>query len=427
MPKYTEFIPHVPTPKQEAFLWLNCLDAFFGGAAGGGKSDALLMAALQYVDIPKYNAILIRDTFKNLSMVGSLMDRANEWLRPTKAHWDGDNKRWRFPSGATLSFGYLDGPNDHFNYQSAEFQFVGIDEAVNIRENQALYMFSRLRRLKGSSVPIRFRCASNPPTREQIAKGQWVKDRYVNKFSREKDVVFIPSFLRDNPFLDKDEYVKSLMNLDPITRAQLLEGDWEINAKGELFDRAWFEIVDVAPAEMERVRYWDLAATDYDPAKRKQKENKGQEPAFTSGCKMGKTPSGVYYIENVLRFQKTPRYVEALVRQTADTDGRSVDVWMEQEPGSGGKNTIDHYRRNILPEYHFRGNCPQGSKIERAMPLSSQAEAGNIKLVRGHWNKDFLDEIELFPNGKFKDQIDSASGAFDMLACHGIQVRMRMV
>ena len=137
-PKLTKYIPHTPTPKQEAFLWLNCLDAFYGGAAGGGKSDALLMAALQYVDVPGYNALLIRNTYANLSKPDGLMDRAADWLTHTDAKWEGDDKRWRFPSGATLSFGYLDGPRDHFNYQGPAYQFVGIDEVVQIRRGIGL-------------------------------------------------------------------------------------------------------------------------------------------------------------------------------------------------------------------------------------------------------------------------------------------------
>jgi predicted phage terminase large subunit-like protein len=96
-------------------------------------------------------------------------------------------------------------------------------------------------------------------------------------------------------------------------------------------------------------------------------------------------------------------------------DGKAVRIGMEQEPGSAGKDTIDHYRRMILPEFAFHADKVSGSKYERAVPLSSQAEAGNVKVVKGYWNEAFFDEIELFPDGKFKDQVDSTSGAFNML------------
>jgi hypothetical protein len=127
----TKYIIHDPTPKQAAFLLLDCIDAFYGGAAGGGKSDALLMGALQYVDIPGYNALLMRDTYQNLIKPEALMDRAHEWLHNTDAHWDGNKKCWRFPPGATLSFGHLENPKDHFNYDSAAYHYIGIDEVVS--------------------------------------------------------------------------------------------------------------------------------------------------------------------------------------------------------------------------------------------------------------------------------------------------------
>ena len=422
LPKLTKYIRHRPTPKQLAFLLLDCEEAFYGGAAGGGKSDALLMAALQYVDKPKYDAILIRDSYKNLSEPEALIPRSHEWLQDTDAHWSGEHKRWNFPSGASLSFGYLDGPLDHFNYQSAAFQFVGIDEIVNIRENQALYMFSRLRRLIDCpDVPIRFRAASNPPTREQLERGAWVKDRYVNKYTRANDVVFVPAWLDDNPYLDKIEYRKTLAKLDPITRRQLEEGDWEIHAKGRMFDRAWFEIVRSAPIEMERVRYWDLAGTDLDLSRK-------NEPARTAGCKMGRASDGVEYIESMIKFQKSARYIEQIVAQTAYIDGQEVRIYMEQEPGSSGKNLIDFYRRKILSQFAFYGNPAQKSKIANWMPFASYAEAGNVKLVEGYWVPDFLDEIELVPDGQFKDQADAAAGAHNVLGqIIGVEPRFTVV
>jgi predicted phage terminase large subunit-like protein len=402
------------------FLKLTCLDALYGGAAGGGKSDALLMAALQYVDQPGYHAILIRDTYKNLSMPEALMDRSMQWLYNTDAQWLGENKTWVFPSKSTISFGYLDGPNDHFNYQSSEFQFVGLDEAVNIRENQALYMFSRLRRLKNSTAPIRFRCASNPPAREQVARGEWVKRRYIDKHTKDDGNIFIPSRLNDNPYLDATVYVKSLDKLDPITRAQLLNGDWDIKVDGRMFSRDWFKIAKIAPKEVvKRVRYWDMAATE--PSK------KNVDPDYTSGCKMSITQDGIFYIESIIRFRKKPRETEATIRQVADLDGKDTAIWIEQEPGSSGKSIIDHYRRHILPEFIFYGDKASGSKSERATPFSSQAHAGNVYLVDGAWCRDFLDEIELFPDGNHDDQVDSCSGAFDKLFITGAEPRISII
>jgi len=161
-PRMTKYIPHKPTPKQAAFLLLPVREAFYGGAAGGGKSDALLMAALQYVDMPGYSAILFRRTFSDLALPGALLERSTEWLKPTDAKWDDNKKTWHFPSGATLTFGYLEHENDKYRYQSSEFNFIGFDELTQFTESQYRYLFSRLRRLKGSEVPLRMRAASNP-------------------------------------------------------------------------------------------------------------------------------------------------------------------------------------------------------------------------------------------------------------------------
>ena len=92
------FIPQAPTAKQAEFLAFDGLEALYGGAAGGGKSSALLMAALQYVHVPGYAALILRRTYADLSLPGAIMDRAHEWLQGTGATWNGTEKRWTFPS-----------------------------------------------------------------------------------------------------------------------------------------------------------------------------------------------------------------------------------------------------------------------------------------------------------------------------------------
>ena len=140
------YIPHQPFLRQRMFLGLTCEEALYGGQAYGGKSDTLLMGALQYVDVPGYAALLLRRTFKDLSLPGALMERASEWLKPTPAHWSGETKTWTFPSAATLTFGYLDAENDKYQYQSSEFQYIGFDELTQFTDTQYTYLFSRIRR-----------------------------------------------------------------------------------------------------------------------------------------------------------------------------------------------------------------------------------------------------------------------------------------
>ncbi len=184
--------------------------------------------------------------------------------------------------------------------------------------------------------------------------------------------------------------------------------------KGGMFEREWFEIVPEAP-EARAVRYWDLAATAEEP---------GKDPDWTAGLKMT-LKDGVYFIEDVQRARKSPQGVERLIKQTAELDGRQTQIAMEQEGGSGGKITIDHYARKVLVGYEFRGKPSTGSKTERARPFSAAAEAGNVKLVKGTWNAAFLDEVGMFPRGKHDDQVDSASGAFNILARPEREIRIR--
>ena len=376
------------------------LEVFYGGSAGGGKSDALLMSALQYVDVPGYSAILFRRTYADLSLPGALMDRAAEWLGPTNAVWSDKAKTWKFPGGASLTFGYLENEADKFRYQSAEFAFCGFDELTQFTESQYRYLFSRLRRLKTSSVPLRMRSASNPGG----IGHDWVKQRFIVE-GKEHGRLFIPARMTDNPYLDTEQYMEGLEKLDSTTRAQLRDGDWSARSQGTKFRREWFEIVDARPEGMQLVRYWDMAATE---------PKHGSDPDWTAGALVG-VKDGITYICDMKRLRGTPQTNEAIVKQTAQLDGIGVAVRMEQEPGSSGVKAIDDYRRRVLLGWDFTGIPSTGSKEVRANPVSSQAEAGNVKLVAGTWIGDFLDEADSFPDGTHDDQIDAVSGAFGCL------------
>lgn len=240
-----QYIPHRPTPKQRLFLMMPHREVLFGGRAGGGKSDALLMAALQYVDVPGYAAIIFRKTFTDLSLPGALIDRSKDWLTG-KARWNSTQHKWLFASGAVLQFGYLQDKNDKYRYQSSEYHFVGFDELTQFEEEDYTYLFSRMRRVKNFEIPLRFRAATNPGN----VGHQWVKRRWdigpqvINGktcyVGRNKNRPFIPSTLADNPYLDEEEYADSLRELDPVTREQLLNGDWGVKADGR-FKLGWMK------------------------------------------------------------------------------------------------------------------------------------------------------------------------------------------
>ena len=172
---------------------------------------------------------------------------------------------------------------------------------------------------------------------------------------------------------------------------------------GGLFKRDWFEIVDMAPVDAQRCRGWDTAATEA-----------GGD--YTVGVRMSES-DGVFYVEHVSRAQVSPHGVDVSMRSLAEADGMACRVREEQEPGASGKAVIAARTRS-LAGYDYGGISATGDKIVRAGPLRSQAEAGNVKLVRGSWNEDYLQELEGFPYGAHDDQVDASAVAFNELAAH---------
>lgn len=224
------------TPKQAELICDESYELLYGGAAGGGKSYGLLCTALQYAMEPGYHALILRRTYKQLSMADSILSIAKEWLIG-KAKWNGDTYTFTFPDSlATLQFGHMDSADARFNYQGAAFQFVGYDELTQFEEVTYTYLNSRIRRPSDSRIPLRRRNTSNPGG----IGHEWVYKQFINPDTRPAGVRFISAKLDDNPNLDREEYQKSLASLDPLTRAQLLNGDWDAVAGGR-FLREWLD------------------------------------------------------------------------------------------------------------------------------------------------------------------------------------------
>lgn len=417
-PKEPEFCPEEPSLTQKVFLRTYALEALFGGAAGGGKSSALLMSALQYVDVPGYSAILFRRTFADLSLPGALMDRFKSWIANyDDIHWNANSYVATFPSGARISFGYLNNTNDYLRYKGSEFQFIGMDEVTEIRESDYRYLFSRLRRPASgpvSQVPLRMRAASNPAP-------NWVRQRFIVEGQKEGRI-FVPSLLTDNPGIDAASYRQALSALDPVERRRLEMGDWWSTSLGTLFNREDFVIVDpmdVPPvtSAARAVRFWDLAATE--------PHSGNPDPDWTVGTLM-MFDQGIAYILDVRKIRAKGDRVEQLVAQTALEDGLTVPIRMEQEPGSSGKALVDQYARYVVPGYDLIGIRASGDKVTRARPFAAAVANGNVRLVRGAWLTDWLDEFASFPEAcHHDDQVDSAVGAFTHLAGLGLPQRKR--
>ena len=171
---------------------------------------------------------------------------------------------------------------------------------------------------------------------------------------------------------------------------------------GGFFEWQKLQIAETLPKMQRVVRFWDKAGTD-------------SGGAYTAGVKMGLGQDGLFYVMDVVRGQWSAPQRERTIRATAELDGIAVKQWIEQEPGSGGKESAEATVRN-LAGYSVEAERPTGDKAVRAEPFAVQVEAGNVRMVRAEWNQAYIDEMKTFPVGKYKDQMDASGGAFNKLA-----------
>jgi len=228
---YVAFMPN--EGPQTDFLAASEKDVLYGGAAGGGKSFAMLIDPLRYCHFPEHRALILRRSMPELR---ELIDKSRE-LYPKAfkgAKFKEVEKLWQFPSGAKIEFGFLERDADVYRYQGQAYSWIGFDEITHLpTEFGWNYLASRLR-TTNPELPTYLRCTANPGG----VGAHWVKKRYIepheeNKTFKGSDGLtrkFIPARLQDNPFLAEDgEYERMLLSLPAVQRKQLLEGNWEIN------------------------------------------------------------------------------------------------------------------------------------------------------------------------------------------------------
>jgi predicted phage terminase large subunit-like protein len=261
------------------------------------------------------------------------------------------------------------------------------------------------------------RSASNPGGRGH----EWVKRRFVDPETRIARTVYLPARLDDNPYIDAEDYVRSLQEMHPTHWRRLLHGDWSVANPGTMFQpRQWYAdmpecMIDSAPAlgVQARVRYWDFAASE--------PSTENPDPDWTCGARMSRLTGskGIFVIEHVLRMRRTTGTIERVVHDTALADPKRTRFWMEQEPGALAKQSVYHYHHDVMPlGMPMRGNHVSKSKAERARPLAGAMEQGRVHVVRGEWTETLFDEMEAFSedaahSGAHDDQVDACSGAFD--------------
>lgn len=238
---------------QTDFLATPAFEALFGGAAGGGKTDCLLMDAVRQIHHPKYRAVIFRRTMTELADADGPIQRSHEWYPALGGVWREGKKMWYFPTGAQIYFHHMEHEEDCYKYQGAQYQYIAFDELTHFTLKQYLYLFSRCRTTVGTGLNIYMRGATNPGGMGH----SWVKERFIKKgitnrigfFLKIKEVdtevppgtpgaktrTFIPATHKDNPSISK-EYVENLLLLSEVERERLLHGNWDAEYKEKVYD-----------------------------------------------------------------------------------------------------------------------------------------------------------------------------------------------
>src|SRR6201993_150931 len=197
-----------------------------------------------------------------------------------------------------------------------------------------------------------------------------------------------------------------LLSLPLLESERLLGGNWKIRpAAGLYFKREWCTVVDQAPADLDIVRYWDLAATE---------KTEFNDPDWTVGIKLGRDRNGGFWVLDMVRARANPGDVEKLLLTTATQDVKKVRIGFGQDPGQAGKSQALYLGR-ALSGFTVTPAPESGDKLTRFGPFSSQCRAGNVKILRGAWNEELFRVLEGFPDLAHDDEVDTCSGALEML------------
>lgn len=299
---------------QWEFLENSAFECLFGGAAGPGKTDCLLMESLRQIKFPDYHALLLRRTYRELQMADSLIDRSQRWFPDYGGKYQGQQKRWTFPSGATIDFGHMEYEDSKYLYQTAQYAYIAFDELCTFTESQYLFLISRCRS-PNPEIKKYVRAGTNP-----MGIGHaWVKARFIDigeaKKTHEIKLLdgrimtrcFIPGTVYDNPTLIENDpdYISRLMLLPEKIRRALLYGDWDVFI-GQYFGE-WDRSIHIVPLPTWE-HYTEVISIDYGYSK----------PASVGWWKIGVDGKAVRYKE---LYQEKLTYTELgkeIVKRTPD-------------------------------------------------------------------------------------------------------------
>lgn len=433
--------------QQSKFLKSSADICIYGGAAGSGKTYAILLEPIYHLHNKNFGAVIFRRNSTMVRNQGGLWDTSMSlypMIKGISAKPKETTLEWNFSSGSTIKFAHLQYESDVLSWQGAQIPLIIFDELTHFTKSQFWYMLSRNRSTCGVKPYIRATTNPdstswvrqlidwyiNPDTGLAIPERSGVKRYLINRSdeliwadTREelidrfpdclpKSFTFISASIYDNQkLLEADPgYLANLHALPLVERERLLNGNWNIKpASGLYFKGYYFEVVDAVPAQTQKVRYWDRAST---------KKTDSNDPDYTVGLKIEKDSNNILYITDMIRVQESPLGVQTIIKNTATLDGVNTKIGIEEDPGQAGVSEAQHLTR-VLQGFNVKRNRVTKDKVTRSLPASAQAEAGNIKILRAPWNESFLKELENFPQGAHDDIVDAFSGGFMMINDNG--------
>jgi len=439
--------------KQRLVLTENEVDLFLtGGGAGSGKTFLSLVRAAKLVQDKHAKVMVLRLTYP---MLKDMIVSSKQIYPHFGAIYKTQAREWVFPNGATIDFKAM--PKDLYEVQGWERTHFIIDEAAEWEQDQVLAVLSRLRSatytgkkfmmlscnpsksswlrdvvnysldsegvpLKGTEHKVRYFVIQNSHFKWADSEGE-LYEKYGQGLERGKEFValkfkFCPMTCYDNLAMLKVDpgYPGRLLAQPRVNQLRLLYGSWDAAIEGSaLVSEDMFEIVDHPPINpVKKIRAWDLASSI-------PNESNSFKCDWSVGVLMSKDAFGNFFIEDVVRFQRQIDGVLKGIKDTGWQDGLDVTQILPIDPGQAGKVASKFYVTFLAEngiDTRTEGINPHSNKVTRFNPFASVATNKSVKIVKGDWNRAWLDEVCFFTGERknVDDQVDATASAFNALA-----------